>query len=66
MIESILYAVAVGAVLLQACPAVDDGIHDLLSAAAMAFDTGVFGAGKGHDMNNAGGSRVWAEMTIRA
>ena len=44
MVEGVLGAVAVGAVLLQPGPAIEDGGLDLRSVAGVAFDASVLGA----------------------
>lgn len=66
MVEGVLSPVTVGAVLKLSESTIGDGLFDLLPRAGMAFDTGVIGAAKGHDMDNAGGIRIRAVMAVRA
>lgn len=58
MVESILCAMAIGAVLHLAGDTVGNGVFDLLDLAGVALGTGAFRLIEGHYMDNAGGSGV--------
>lgn len=62
MVESVLCPVAVGAILWLAGDPIADGVLDLLPCAAMTFETGVFTATEGHDMDDTGGAGVSTVM----
>lgn len=63
VVEGVLDAMAVGAVLDLTGDAVGNGVNDLLPCAGMTLGAGVFRLIEGHDMDNTGGSRVRAIVT---
>lgn len=63
VVEGVLGAVAVGAVLHLTGDAVGNGVDYLLSCAGVALGTGVFGLVESHDVDDTGCSRIRAVVT---